>query len=192
VGASGVRLFVAVNPGERFIAALTTALDDWRPRLPLSWTAPDAWHLTLQFLAEWPENRLPGLVTALTPAADVERFLIEPGATATFGRRGDPRVLFLQMEGAGQAAQLAAGIRAAVAGCWPDGPQDNRPFRSHLTLARIRRPLGPDELKVLSAVTLETLPAMAVDGFSLMASTLGPKGASHAELAFFPLRKKGE
>ena len=49
-----VRLFVAVPCGDEFAQALSTALDPWRHLDGLRWTLPEQYHLTLQFLGDWP------------------------------------------------------------------------------------------------------------------------------------------
>ena len=56
-----VRVFLAVNPpGTAFGAALSSRLDAVRRQLPLAWTRPEPWHLTLQFLGDWPAERAGG------------------------------------------------------------------------------------------------------------------------------------
>ena len=52
------------------------------------------------------------------------------------------------MDDDGQAAHLAGRVREIVGGTWPDGPQDTRPFRGHLTLARIQAKLSRTEIQV--------------------------------------------
>ena len=100
-----------------------------------------------------------------------------------------PRVLFLHMEDDGQTAVLAAQVRAIVNESWPDGPQDNREFRSHLTLARIKTGLSDADVNLLQNMELKDLPPIRVEGFSLMCSELQPQGPRYTELAFYPLRK---
>ena len=56
-----MRAFLAVHPGDEFRAALSRRVDPWRDRIPVKWTRPETWHLTLQFLGEWPAERLEAL-----------------------------------------------------------------------------------------------------------------------------------
>jgi 2'-5' RNA ligase len=188
-----MRVFVAVSCGERLAAALTTALDQWRAGpgagLPLRWVRPEAWHLTLQFLGDWPETRVRLLQHALEAAGDGPVFTLTPGPVGGFPDLGSPRVLFLHMEDDGQAGALASRVREIVNRTWADGPQDNRAFRSHLTLARIRDRLSGSASRSLRAMELKALPAMPVEGFTLLASELSPRGPRYRELANFPLRK---
>jgi 2'-5' RNA ligase len=182
-----VRVFLAVPVGERLRGALTTALDDWRPRLRIAWTRPESWHLTLQFLGEWPEDRVQGLIRTLQDRSWPPAFTIAPGGLGAFPHLRAPRVLFLQMEGDGQAAVLAREVRRSVTEVWPDGPQDDKPFRGHLTLARIKRPLRRPERELLPELRLTDLPPQPVTDFALVASTLHREGARYRDIARFSL-----
>ena len=187
-----MRLFLAVAVGERFIAQLTTELARWRAKLKFRWTRPRTWHVTLQFLGQWPENRIPGLVSALTEASSLPAFRLQPGPLDGFPRLDAPRVLFLQMEEDGSCARLAGRVREIVEGIWPDGPQDRREFRSHLTLARCRSRPTRDEINLLKNIQLGPFQRIPVEGFQLIRSKLTPRGPRYTELASFSLRKKGE
>ena len=182
-----MRIFLAVPIGERLRRSVATDLDAWRPRLRIAWTRPETWHLTLQFLGDWPEDRVDGLVAALRERDWPSAFTIAPGGLGAFPNLHRPRVLFLQMEGEGQVADLARRVRSVVHEVWPEGPQDDKPFRGHLTLARIKRPLGRGDHDLLSEISLDDLPPLPVDGFRLVASTLHRDGARYRILAGFDL-----
>jgi 2'-5' RNA ligase len=174
-------------------AAVTTALDDWRAgsasRLAVRWTRPETWHLTLQFLGDWPADRLAELKTALKAACDQPAFPLTPGRIGGFPDLKSPRVLFLHMDDDGEAARLAGRVRAIVNETWREGPQDNRAFRGHLTLARIRTRLAPSDINLLQELKLDGLSPVFVEGFSLVASELRREGPRYTTLAFYALRK---
>jgi 2'-5' RNA ligase len=188
-----MRVFLAVPCGEQLTAALTTALDDWRSGpgggVAVRWTRPETWHLTLQFLGDWPEDRIAELKTALEAVSDQTGFPLRPGGVGGFPNLKSPRVLFLHMASEGQATLLAERVRAVVNHTWPRGPQDNKAFRSHLTLGRIRERLPRGDLKLLQDLKLGNLPTVAVKGFSLVASELRRGGPRYTTLASFALRK---
>ncbi len=188
-----MRVFLAVSCGEQLTAAVTTALDEWRTgpmgSLPVRWTRPETWHLTLQFLGDWPADRLEGLQTALEAARGQSVFSLTPGRVGGFPDLKSPRVLFLHMEDDGPAARLAGSVRTIVNNTWGQGPQDNRAFRAHLTLARIRMKLSRSDLNLLQELKLDGLPDVAVEGFSLVASELRREGPRYTTLAFYALRK---
>jgi 2'-5' RNA ligase len=188
-----MRVFLAVSCGEQLKAALTPQLDAWRDgplgRLDMRWVRPEAWHLTLQFLGDWPENRLKLLKTALEAAQDQPAFPLPVGMVGGFPNLKSPRVLFLHMEDDGQTGELTARVRGIVNESWRSGPQDNREFRCHLTLARIKTRLPGADVKMLQNLALKGLPPVLVEGFRLMRSELQPQGPRYTELAFYPLRK---
>ena len=127
-----------------------------------------------------------------TWAADRAPFGLRPAGLGAFPNLRRPRVLFLHLEDDGAAARLAGAVREKVAGIWPDGPQDAKRFRPHLTLARIRRPLAGEQLKSLESMDMDGLPEVPVGGFTLFSSVLGREGARHTPEAEYRLRKKGE
>ena len=188
-----VRTFCAVPCGEQLAQAVTRHLDELRAgpvgQLPVRWTRPETWHLTLQFLGEWSETRLESLKDDLPAAADMEPFALAPGALDGFPNLESPRVLFLQMADDGQTAQLANRVREIVGNCWSEGPQDTRAFHAHLTLGRVKVRLSRDEANLLQGIDLGALPSVFVEGFNLVASNLSQDGALYTELGFFPLRK---
>lgn len=183
---------MAVPAPEQLAAALTTALDGPRHRLPVRWTRPETWHLTLQFLGEWPAERLQALAAALAAAPAAEAFALSCGGLGAFPHPRAPRVLFLHLEDDGRLARLAGDVRRIVAGIWPQGPQDVQPFRGHLTLARVSRKLDLEELNLLQEFELNGLPDFPVHRFALVRSDLTPQGPRYTDLAGFALRKKGE
>lgn len=183
-----MRLFVAVNPPPRLRRELTLRLDAVRAEVPIGWTAPDAWHLTLMFLGEWPPARLPALREALAAAAAPLRpFDVRPGAVGAFPDRRRPRVLFLHLDGGEALQRLAGAVRGAVDAVWPDGPQDRKPFRPHLTLARLRQPLAGAPLQRLRRLDLGAWEPFPVTEALLLSSDLQPAGARHRPQASLPL-----
>lgn len=189
LGERVVRLFVAVKVPEHLASAVDARIDGLRRRLPLAWTRRDTWHLTLQFLGEWPEERCSRLQEALLPLTGIPAFALDPDGLGQFPDRGPPRVLFLHLSAGEEAARLAGAVRETVQSVWPDGPQDTKPFRGHLTLARVKQRLESSDVKLLQECKLELLPRWPVEGFNLMASRLSPAGAEHHELAYYRLRK---
>jgi 2'-5' RNA ligase len=183
-----LRLFVAVNPPRQLRQELATRLDTPRRRLHLAWTRPEAWHLTLMFLGNWPEQRLPSLAASLQAAvARHAPFVVRPGGIAAFPDLRRPRVLFLHLDGGDALRTLAADVRQAVNQAWPDGPQDRKDWRPHLTLARVKHPLPAADLAVLRGLDLGALPAFTVTAAWLLESELRSDGARHSVRAELPL-----
>lgn len=183
-----MRLFVAVIPPRQFREELAMRLDRIRDRARIAWIPPENWHITLAFLGDWPAPQATALVESLRDAIrGHQHVVVKPGAVDGFPTRRRPRVLFLHLSGGDALTELAASVRAAAAASGPDGHHDDKDFRPHLTLARIKRPLPRSELTVLQELDLGSWAPFLVDTVSLVASELRPAGARYNVQAEFAL-----
>jgi 2'-5' RNA ligase len=110
-------------------------------------------------------------------------FALRWGSLGAFPRPRRANVLWLgvdQGESAAESLAVAVEEAAEAAGF----PPEDRPFRSHLTLSRLRP--DQDVAAVLDAVPPLGL-AMAVDRVVLYQSHLGPGGPRYEEVEAFPL-----
>jgi len=152
----------------------------------INWSKPDTWHLTLKFLGETDEARIPAIKAALA-AVDFTAFPLRAGGAGAFPDARRPKVLWLGLaEGGEQAASLAQSIEDALAAI--NIPREKKPFRPHLTLGRVRKPAPGDWTPVLDAAAAHPWPPFPVTHFTLWQSTLTPEGAIHTPLAEFPTR----
>lgn len=111
------------------------APDDWR--LGPLWVARENLHLTLAFYGDIPEGVIPDLHTTLTEVArNTAPFELELRGAGTFMGR----VLWLGV--GGQAERLGALASACLDASVRPLPEDARPHRPHLTVARVRRESG--------------------------------------------------
>ncbi len=175
------RLFIAIDPSESVrdrLAGLQGGVPGAR------WVRPDNIHLTLLFLGE---------VDAPT-AADLDTQLGRIGATAfelriagvgTFGPARNPTALWA---GAARSRPLRflhdKVDRAAVAAGLP---ADDRKFKPHLTLARLKGARVERLRSWLSENDALALDPVEVDRFILFRSHLNRDGAIHEPLAEYPL-----
>lgn len=134
---------MAIVPPPPVTAELDARTAPVRPAWPdLRWTTQEAWHVTLAFLGEVREDVLPELSTRLERAARRHRAqrLAIRGAGA-FPGPSRARVVWAGLDAdrpalAALAASVAAGARRAGA----PSPDEDRRFRAHITLARLREP----------------------------------------------------
>lgn len=149
-----MRLFWAVELSDEARAQIDAAADPLRMRWPeLRWTDPAGWHLTVAFLGEVADevaDRLPGAVAArlatrsVDPTADRSRGIevrIAGRAETPGGSRG---IVWLPVwDPGGHLSRVAA---ATAAACTSEGVSVDRrrPFRPHLTLARVPRRTAED------------------------------------------------
>ena len=139
-----VRVFCALELPEdvraRVAAHIAQLREATRDELNISWERIEKLHLTLKFLGEIEAARVEALTRAATRAAGAggkfKLSLQEPGA---FPPRGNPRVLWLGLHD--DTHRLARLQERLEAECERENfPRETRPFRPHITIARIRVP----------------------------------------------------
>lgn len=187
-----LRLFVAIELDEAILQALGDLQTQLRKRGldNLRWTRPEGIHLTLKFLGETPEERVPEIIEAVARGVGGHRRqTLSLGKLGTFGGRSSPRVLWVDLTGDIDAlAALQASIDRELAALGFE--KEDRRFRPHLTLARVRPETARDVAAAL-ADTMENVRSprgeLRADEVSLMQSTLGRGGAIYTRLSSAPL-----
>ena len=186
-----MRCFVAIDLPDDVRAALArtqTSLRRAAPRADLRWVDPAGLHVTLKFLGEVPDD-------GLSPVADAVRTTTASHTSISLGLTGlggFPSLRRARVLWAGLATGLAALGRLAAAleqALEPLGfPPESRPFRGHVTIARVRSPRGLGRI----AAAIEAAPDTAFGDWTaadviLYRSRLRPTGAVYEPLATFPL-----
>lgn len=164
-----MRLFVALVPPPEAVAHLGVTVVAVSAAHPdLRWIPPERWHLTLAFLGEVEDRRLPDLVKRLGRAASRHPVLrLRFAGGGRFGRQ----VLWAGVQGDVPAlGRLAGSVTAAARRTGLD--VDERPYRPHLTLARTRTPA--DLRPLLPALAAYDGPEWTAEQVQLVRSRLGP------------------
>ncbi len=183
-----MRLFVAVDPGERLRAEVSTGFDARREVVRGRWVDPSLLHVTLMFLGECDAGETGILREVLLEAVSDRRdFTVAPEGTGFFPGARRPRVFFLQMRSDGALEDLADAVRAGVAARLPEREPETKPFRPHLTLARFRTPPAASELELLPGLMPQGFSPFPVRDVRLVSSRLTPRGPIYTNLAVFPL-----
>ncbi len=105
-----------------------------RPGAP-RWVGRDLQHVTLAFFGEVPEATVPALTAAVGDALAVAEVHLRLTGAGTFPAKGDPRVLWVGVDGdVEELAELAAA--AAEAGRSVGVPIERRAYRPHVTVGR--------------------------------------------------------
>jgi len=179
-----MRLFYAVAADEEVKAAAAAAVARLR-RAPgdYRWVDPRDMHVTLRFLGETSEEKLPEVEALMRrAAASSAPFDVVYGGVGAFDSLDDARVIWIGLD-EGLEPMLRLSELLAL-----DEP---RPFAPHLTLGRRRREPVPSEF--LAALRAE--PAFAlrrpVDRLSLYASKPAPFGHAYEILLEAPLGQSG-
>jgi 2'-5' RNA ligase len=174
-----MRLFIAID-----------LPDDWRRILSepeqsigwlgrgVKWVEPRGMHLTLKFLGEVDEKLLPGIHTGTIAAcSDAAPFTIRLRGTGVFPNAKRPRVYWAGIEGPSSLLQLQARVDSEMQRL--GFPAEEREFRPHLTLARIKEPIGKQRMTdALLSYSLESEPA-EVRELLLIRSHLSSEGARY-------------
>lgn len=165
-----MRLFVALLPPPPVLAEIGQLVDGLRVRAPeLRWTRLEQWHLTLAFLGQVEERRLPALTERL--ARLPRRHAAFPLAF-TGGGRFDGRVLWAGVSGDLPALRALADSASAAARRTGIALEE-RPYRPHLTLARAR---APTELRrLVEGLSAYVGQPWQADRIELICSQPGPR-----------------
>ena len=184
-----MRLFFAIELGDELLDALEEAATLLRAEAPeLAWVGREQRHLTLKFLGDVEEADAPKLAVAADRAAarhaPLEMTIGEVGAFPNFRRA---RVVWMGVQ---QDARLELLHHDLELACEQEGFEvEGRPFRPHVTLARVRAPLPIDRLRALARVarSVRTRATVRVERITLFESTLSPSGARYRRIHAAPL-----
>lgn len=179
-----IRSFIAVAVDEGIIARLAALQGELRRTdAPVAWVRPEGMHLTLKFLGNVPEARIPDIGDALREVAvNRKPFRISVEGTGAFPNLRRPRVVWADVrEGREALISLAGAVDAALAGL--GFPPEDRPFSPHLTLGRVKAPSRLEGLTAqVESHAEDCFGEMTVNELILFQSELSPKGAKYTPL----------
>jgi RNA 2',3'-cyclic 3'-phosphodiesterase len=176
-----MRLFFAIELADDVQDLLDDATASLRAEAPeLAWIGREKRHLTLKFLGDVADDAVPRLTEAADRAAaghgPLEMSVREIGAFPNFRRA---RVVWIGVEQERRLELLHHDLELA---CEREGFEvEGRPFRPHITLARVRSPLPVDRLRALARVarSVRVRATALVERITLFESTLAPSGARY-------------
>jgi RNA 2',3'-cyclic 3'-phosphodiesterase len=179
-----IRAFIAVRIPDGVRAQLADVQRQLKPALrDVSWTGPEAMHLTLQFLGDIESRHVPDLKAALNErCGSVAGFEVGLGKPGSFNQR----VIWVGVErGLEPLNRLADCVRSAAKPF--TSHEENRPFSGHATLGRLRRPYRGLDNALRKVTVLQFLP-WTVREFELIRSELSPQGSIYTTLATHSLK----
>jgi len=188
---TAVRCFLAIPVGPEPSALLARAQERLRRTgADVKWVERENLHLTLKFLGEVEESRLDAVRgSARDIAAGTPAMAMRYRGIGCFPHERAPRVVWVGTAFAPDAiGTLAARLETELAA--RGFPTENRPFRGHVTLGRVRSPRGAKDLaRELGGLRDGDFGGQAADGFVLFRSDLGPSGPKYSVLETFPFAK---
>ena len=147
------RTFIALEMNDALQRHLTGVIRQVAQALPgIRWVDPAGIHLTLAFLGELTDEQLAEATEATEAAAQrVRAFSYRLSHLGIFGSPRHPRVIWMGIEEpSGVLLRLHRILNQELE---QRGFEiETRPFSPHLTLARVKSPLTPDEQQSLQAI----------------------------------------
>ena len=175
-----MRLFVAVDPSAAAVEHLGAVVDGLQvsqanePGRSTRLAGRERWHVTLAFLGDVPDERVPQATAALDAAVGPDGpASVRFAGGGTFGR-GRFTILWAGLDGDVAALrELAQAVRGQLRRARL--PLDSKGFRPHLTIARPGDRLTRDQVEAdVATLAAYQGPEWPVDQVHLVASELGP------------------
>ena len=180
-----MRLFIALELNAKVVANLTELVRRLGPVSPISWVHPHNMHVTLKYVGEWPEQRLPVLTESLTEVKLDTPITVPLAGLGFFPSAAAPRIFWAGAENTPGLRRLASGVDAQLQ---PLGiAPEVRPYQPHLPLGRM---LEHDSLRGMYEA-IEELPsrefgAITPDRFVMYESSSSPDGSVYRRIEEFP------
>jgi len=181
-----MRLFVALDLPYEMRRNLELLLHLLKPLARVQWSPVANLHLTTKFIGDFPEERLDKLNSALAAIPRPGPLRIAIRGLGWFPHPDRPRIFYAGIQAPPELPSLARDTDAACATLGL--PREEKDYRPHLTLARLRNPAPLTALKAEIARLPNTdFGAFTADQFHLYRSQLQPGGSIYTKLASFPL-----
>lgn len=160
------------------------------PDAAASWSRVENIHLTLKFFGNVELDRIPAISAAAARAvADFSPFPIGIGNTGVFPRPSRPQVLWIGVSDPSR--KLCALQERLENECAAEGfPKDNRAYKPHLTIARLRKPEGARRLADTHLEMQFSVTEVELNELMVFRSELSPKGSKYTAISKHAIRKK--
>ena len=180
-----MRTFVAIELDEHCRRDLATAIEQMEHAVEgVKWVDPESAHLTIKFIGQLDENDVPAAVAVLQEAASQARpFTIRVRGISAFPSESNPRVIHAPVEEPeGILATLAQHIDERL-NEELEIKRENRDFKPHVTLGRVRKGESCPSVDELAREAGESnFGECQVEEVVLMKSDLTPRGAVYTAL----------
>ena len=189
-----MRLFIAIEVGDAIAQEASRVIDMLRhraaalaPSARITWITPQRMHLTVRFIGHVDDARAAAIVDAFREPVRVDPFELAIAGTGTFPPKGAPRVIWAGIAAGGDTSEVVerqVTMRVTALGVVPE----DRPYRAHLTLARVKAPAGLRAAALLEGLEQHVFGRVSVAAITLFESRLSPKGPTYVPLLRTPLR----
>jgi|SRR5687767_1266463 len=153
------------------------------PEAAASWSRPENIHLTVKFFGNVDQAKVPAIsAAAARVVTDFSPVQIEVGKTGVFPRPSRPQVLWIGIsDPSGALLKLQQNLEEefAVEGF----PKEDRAFRPHLTIARIRNPHNASRLAQTHLELEFSNVTLTLNELVLFRSELSSKGSKYTAIS---------
>lgn len=153
------------------------------PEAAASWSRAENIHLTMKFFGNVDQQRVPVISAAAARVVrEFSQIQIAVGKTGVFPRPSRPQVLWIGIDDPSRAlASLHKELENQFA---REGfPKEDRAFRPHLTIARIRKPDNSNRLAEVHLGTEFSSVAIELSELVLFRSELSSKGSKYTAIS---------
>ena len=157
------------------------------PDASASWSRVENIHLTLKFFGNVALDRIPKISAAATQTTEqFSKFQISVGNTGVFPRPSRPQVLWIGVnDPAGKLSNLQKRFEEE---CAAEGfEKEDRAYKPHLTIARLRKPEGARQLADTHLNTNFPLIEVPLHELVVFRSELSSKGSKYTSISHHPL-----
>ena len=181
-----MRLFAAIDIPDQIRQSLADTVQRLKPTAKARWSKPENLHITTKFLGEVPAAKLDAVIAALRAMPSADPIPVEVRGFGWLPNPKSPRLLFAGIQAPEWLGQLHARTDRALQAVGV--PAETKPFRPHLTIARVDAKL---DLSALRQAILD-LPSCQFGGFTaerfhLYESLTGGTGSVYRKLADFAI-----
>ena len=191
-----MRLFIAVDPDATARAAISASVARLREHAEcrqgglsrsVSWVPEGNLHLTVHFLGEVEDARVPGLQSSLARPLGIEPADVGFGDWGVFPSHGSPRVVWIGVTDGLSSLERAHALlkeRLAELGVGFEA----RRFSAHLTVGRVKAPSGDVLRDLVDGGEAPVATRCTVTQCVLYRSRLSPDGATYEALVHTPFQ----
>ncbi len=186
---SSIRSFIAIKLPTDIRDCLERIINRLKPSAgDVRWVKADAIHLTLKFLGEVEEGRIPEIAACIERCVQgMPPFPLAVRGLGAFPGDNSPQVIWIAA--ADETGSLAGMQRSLEEGLARVGfTKEKRPFSPHLTLGRLKSPRGKEAVRRgLAELKHTDCGSFTADSVSLIKSDLTPGGPVYTVLQSFSL-----
>lgn len=191
-----LRLFIALTFTPEDVQKIIKTMDDLQQHFPttgLRWVQSSNIHLTMKFLGNVEQSRLPELKQSLLSAVeDIPPCLTELGGLGAYPSMAHPQIIYLGLKPDASLDLLFVQLENSLLTI--GFPKERNGFSPHVTLARVSDHIAENNRKTISTVLrridVPVLSTPILDTLYLVKSELNRSGPTYTRLFAVPLHAK--